>query len=310
MRRRAAALQMNNLLLLILCFLAGVLIRRFKRMPDNAPVTLNSFIIHISLPALTLYYIHQLKFSADMLLTGLMAWLVFGLSAGFFWLIGRWLKLPRATVGALIVVGGLGNTSFFGLPMVEAFYGYGGISTAIIADQLGSFFALSVLGITVAGIYSSGRPTASEIFKRIALFPPFIALVVALLLIPIEYADWFGVLLKRLGDTLAPLALLSVGLQLRLGHVAEHKRNLALGLAFKLLLAPLAIFVLYVPLLGSHGQAIQVTIFEAAMPPMITAAIVAVEHDLDPDLSNLMVAVGLILSFFTLTGWWFAMRTI
>ena len=299
---------MNNLLLLILCFIAGVLLRRFRRMPDNAPATLNGFIIHVSLPALTLLYIHELQLSGDVLLVALMAWLVFGLSAGVFWFIGRWLQLPRATVGALIVVGGLGNTSFFGLPMVEAFYGKEGLATAIIADQLGSFFVLSVLGITVAGIYSSGRPTAAEIVKRIALFPPFIALLIALLLIPVEYAEWFAVLLKRLGDTLAPLALLSVGMQLRLGHFAEHKRNLALGLGFKLVLAPLAIYLLYVQLFGAHGQTIQVTLFEAAMPPMITAAIVATEHDLDPQLANLMVAAGLVVSFVTLTGWWWAMR--
>ncbi len=295
---------MNNLILLILCFIAGMLLRRFKRMPDNAPATLNSFIIHVSLPALTLLYIHQLKLSGDVLLTGMMAWLVFGLSAGFFWLIGRGLKLSRATTGALMLVGGLGNTSFFGLPMVEAFYGKEGLTTAIIADQLGSFFALSVLGITVAGIYSSGRPTATEILKRIALFPPFISLLIALLLIPVEYADWFSQLLKRLGDTLAPMALLSVGMQLRLGHVAEHRRNLALGLSFKLILAPLMIYLLYVQLLGAHGQSIQVTLFEAAMPPMITAAIVATEHELDPPLANAMVAVGLLLSFITLSGWW------
>jgi predicted permease len=301
---------MNNLLLLILCFIAGMLLRHFKRMPDNAPATLNSFIIHVSLPALTLLYIHELHLSGDVLLVASMAWLVFGLSAGFFWLLGKWLHLPRATTGALILVGGLGNTSFFGLPMVEAFYGKAGLGTAIIADQLGSFFVLSVLGITVAGIYSSGRPTAAEIVKRIALFPPFISLVIALACIPLEYADWFSVLLKRLGDTLAPLALLSVGMQLRMGHIAEHKRNLALGLGFKLVLAPLAIYLLYVQLLGAHGQAIQVTLFEAAMPPMITAAIVASEHDLDPPLANLMVAVGLILSFFTLSGWWYLWRAI
>jgi len=295
---------MNNLLLLLLCFIAGVLLRRFRRMPDNAPATLNSFIIHVSLPALTLLYIHNLKLSGDVLLVGAMAWLVFGLSFVFFRAVGRWLQLPRATVGALILVGGLGNTSFFGLPMVEAYYGASGLTTAIVADQLGSFFALSILGITVAGIYSSGRPTAAEIAKRIALFPPFISLCVALLLIPVEYADGFTVLLKRLGDTLAPLALLSVGLQLKLGHVAEHRRNLALGLGFKLILAPLAIYLLYVQLLGAHGPAIQVTLFEAAMPPMITAAIVASEHDLDPELATLMVAVGLILSFVTLGGWW------
>ncbi|MDD2699957.1 MAG: AEC family transporter [Sideroxydans sp.] len=296
---------MNNLILLILCFVAGMLLRHLRRMPDNAPATLNSFIIHVSLPALTLLYIHEIQLSGDVVLTALMAWIVFGLSALFFWSVGRWLQLPRKTTGTLIVVGGLGNTSFFGLPMVDAFYGKEGLATAIVADQLGSFFALSVLGITVAGIYSSGRPTAVQIVKRIAMFPPFISLVLAFLLIPVEYADWFTVLLKRLGDTLAPLALLSVGLQLRLGHVAEHKRNLALGLGFKLVLAPLAIYLLYVQLLGAHGQAIQVTLFEAAMPSMITAAIVASEHDLDPPLANLMVAVGLILSFFTLSAWWY-----
>ena len=299
---------MSNLLLLILCFIAGVLLRRLKRMPDNAPATLNSFIIHVSLPALTLLYVHELKISGDVVLVAAMAWLVFGLAAGFFWLLGRWLRLPRATTGALMLTGGLGNTSFFGLPMVEAFYGKEGLSTAIVADQLGSFFVLSVLGITVAGIYSSGRPSVAEIVKRIALFPPFISLVIALLLIPIEYAEWFSVLLKRLGDTLAPLALLSVGMQLRLGHVAEHRRNLALGLGFKLILAPLAIWLLYGQLLGAQGLAIQVTLFEAAMPPMITAAIVASEHDLDPPLANLMVAAGLLLSFFTLSAWWYALQ--
>lgn len=301
---------MNNLLLLIICFIAGMLLRHFRRMPDNAHVTLNSFIIHISLPALTLLYIHELHLSADVFLIAAMAWLVFGLSAGFFWLMGRWLQLSRATTGALILLGGLGNTSFVGVPMVEAFYGHSGIPTAIVVDQLGSFFVLSVLGITVAGIYSSGRPTAAEIVKRIVLFPPFIALGIALLLIPVDYAPWVAVILKRLSDTLAPLALLSVGMQLRLGHVAEHKRNLALGLVFKLFLAPLAIYLLYVQLLGAHGHAIQVTLFEAAMPPMIAAAIVANQHDLDPPLVNVMVAVGIILSFLTLGGWWYVLAAV
>jgi predicted permease len=299
---------MNNLILLVLCFIAGMLLRWGRRMPDNAPATLNSFIIHVSLPALTLLYIHQLKLSADVALIGLMAWLLFALSAGFFWMVGRWLSLPRATTGALILVGGLGNTSFFGLPMVEAFYGKAGLTTAIIADQLGSFFVLSILGITVAGLYSSGRPTATQILKRIALFPPFISLLIALMLIPIEYAEWFAVLLKRLGDTLAPMALLSVGLQLRPGQVLSNARNLALGLGFKLVLAPLVIYLIYVELLGAHGSTMQVVLFEAAMPPMITAAIVATEHDLDPQFATLMVAVGLVLSFITLSAWWWVLQ--
>jgi predicted permease len=83
---------------------------------------------------------------------------------------------------------------------------------------------------------------------------------------------------------------------------------LAIGLGFKLVLVPLVLFLLYVPLLGAQGQAIQITLFQAGMPPMITAAILATEHDLDPPLATLMVTVGLMLSFVTLTGWWWLMQ--
>jgi predicted permease len=68
--------------------------------------------------------------------------------------------------------------------------------------------------------------------------------------------------------------------------------------------------MVYVELMGASGTVIQVTLFEAAMPPMITAGIIASEHDLDPQLANLMVAVGLLLSFLTLTGWWWMMRAV
>ena len=51
----------------------------------------------------------------------------------------------------------------------EAYYGKGGLATGIIVDQLGSFLVLSTLGITVAGLYSSGRPTGKEILRRIVL---------------------------------------------------------------------------------------------------------------------------------------------
>jgi hypothetical protein len=299
---------MNNIILLVLCFVAGILLRRGRLMPDNAPATLNSFIIHISVPALTLLYIHDLKLSGDIVLIAAMAWLCFGLAVIFFRVTGHYLKLARSTVGALILTGGMGNTAFFGLPMIEAYYGHSGMVTGILIDQTGSYLVLSTAAIIVAGIYSSGRPTPTSIALSIVRFPPFIALVVALLLLPMAYPEWLVVVLKRLGDTLAPMALLSVGLQLRLGHLAGNGRKLALGLGYKLLLAPLVLFLLYVPVLGAHGQAIQVTLFEAAMPPMIAASIIAQEHELDPELAVLIVAVGLLLSFVTLGGWWWVLR--
>ncbi len=65
-------------------------------MPENALATINVIIIYISVPALTLLYLHDFWFGADILLFGLMPWLMFALSAGFFRLIGRWLEFPHA----------------------------------------------------------------------------------------------------------------------------------------------------------------------------------------------------------------------
>ena len=52
---------MSHFILLGVCFLLGILLRRFGRLPDNAPTVFNGFVVHLSLPALTLVYVHELS---------------------------------------------------------------------------------------------------------------------------------------------------------------------------------------------------------------------------------------------------------
>jgi malate permease and related proteins len=52
------------------------------------------------------------------------------------------------------------------------------------------------------------------------------------------------------------------------------------------------------------GQILSVTVFEAAMGPMIGASIVAMDHELDPPLVTMMVGIGIPLSFLTVPAWW------
>jgi len=295
----------QNLILLFVCFLAGVLLRSLKRLPPETPAVLNGFIIHVSLPALALLYLHDLELSAGVFVLAAMPWIQFCLALLFFPLLGRLLKLPRMTVGALVLTGGLGNTSFVGLPMIEAYFGREALVHGIVVDQLGSFMVLSTLGIVTAGIYSNGKPPAGLILQKILTFPPFLSMVAAVLLIPFDYPQWLSLLLGRLGDTLAPLALLSVGYQLHPGHLSGNVRNLALGLSFKLLIAPSLLCLLYLGIFGLHGLPVRVTLFEAAMPPMITAGIIAAEQGINPSLASMMVALGIMVSFFTLAFWSF-----
>ena len=301
---------MANFILLLVSFTAGILLRRSGRFPAATPAALNGFIIHISLPAVALLHVHRLKWDPAYLYAGLMAWVLFGLGVLFFRSVGRIFSLPGATTGALILVGGLGNTSFVGLPMIETWYGRDLLSVGVIADQLGSFMVLSTVGIATAAAYSSGNLSWRQMARKILLFPPFQGLLIALLLRPVPFHPVVETVLQRLADTITPLALVSVGLQLRLVKLRGALKPLSLGLFYKLFLGPALVTLLFAGLLGGEGEVMQVTVFEAAMAPMITAGIIAVDHDLDPPLVTLMLGIGIPLSFLTLPAWWWFLRGI
>ena len=303
---------MSNFLLLGTCFVLGMLLRRSGRLPDNAPAALNGFLLNVSLPAVTLVYVHELSLSGLLIYPILMPWIMFGIGCAFFYGIGKWLGLPPETTGALMLTGSLANTSFVGLPMIETFFGPHGLAIGILIDQAGTYLVLSTFGIAIAAMYGARGTglSAKSVLRKIAGFMPFISLIVALALIPVTYPEWLTDVLKRLGATLVPLALVSVGYQIRWSAVRGKARLLGTGLAFKLIAAPALIAGLYGALVGFESEEIRITIFEAAMAPQIGAAIVAMEHDLDPPLVTLMVGIGIPLSFLTVPIWAWVLRAV
>jgi predicted permease len=286
---------MDNILLLLLCLFAGIALRWSGRVPEGGHVAINAFVIHLSLPALILLQIHRAHFGLGLLGPVAMPWVMFLLGAAVFWAAARAWRLSRGTAGALVLTGALANTSFVGLPMIETFYGRDQMATGIVIDQLGTYLVLSTLGVTVACLASGGAASPR-------------ALLLAVLLLPADYPPLVVHVLTRLGDTLAPLALVSVGLQLRPRALSGRRRILALGLGFKLVLAPLLLALLYLGVLRGSGETTHVTLFEAAMGPQIGGAVVATQYGLDPPLVSLMVGVGILLSFLTAPAWWLLLR--
>jgi predicted permease len=282
----------------------GIALRASGRLPDNAPATINGFIINVALPALVLAHVHGTEPRMELIGAVLMPWLLFIFGAALFWVMAQTLHFSRGTTGALMMVGGLGNTSFVGLPMIETFYGSAYLAIGILIDQLGTYLVLSTLGIAVACLYSESRASPREIAWRIATFPPLLAMLVALALTPITFPEWISAALHRLGGTLAPLALISVGMQLRGSALADNRAALATGLGFKLFLGPLLLLMLYAGLMREEPAIMRITLFESAMAPQIGASIVAIQHNLNPTLVTLMVGVGTLLSFVTLPLWW------
>jgi predicted permease len=297
----------SNFLMLVICLAAGVLLRRAGRVGDGAHQALNASIVHLALPAVTLRTLHAFEFDSDHLLPVLMPWLLFVVGALLFWALGRLLGLSRGQVGALTLVGGFGNTSFVGLPMIETLHGRDGLGLGLLIDQLGSYLALSTLGVAAAAWYAAGpRVDGREMLRRVVTFPPVIALVVALLLRPVPFPQPLDMALARVGDTLAPLALLSVGMQLRLDAIREHAHALALGLGYKLVLAPALVVCLLWMFDATADMTSRVSVIEAAMPPMIGAGIVAAQANLAPRLVSMMVGLGIPLGLVTASAWHWA----
>src|SRR5215468_4239191 len=70
---------MENIALLILCFGLGIILKRSGRLPDNAHTALNGFIIHISLPAVILLYVHRLRIDTSLVYPIVAPWMLFGI---------------------------------------------------------------------------------------------------------------------------------------------------------------------------------------------------------------------------------------
>lgn len=302
---------MDNLILIFICLLVGIAFQYVKALPTNMHVSLNQFLIYVSLPALALYFIPKIEISTALLYPLGIAWIGFGLAFLFFYSIGKYYGWSKKLIGCLVLTAGLGNTSFVGFPVVEALFGSKGIETAIIVDQPGSFVVMATLGILVATLFSREKLNSVTILTKILLFPPFIAFVFAVLLniFKTDFPQTLQSVFHRIGDTVTPIALIAVGLQLKIERKSKHFGFLGLGLFFKLLLTPTFFYILYKKVLGGTGLMINVSIIESAMAPMITASILATSYGLKPKLSSMMVGVGIPLSFVTLAFWYWVITT-
>lgn len=292
---------MASFIITMTYLLIGVLLKRVPRFPAETGNVLSLFVIYVSLPAVVLLKIPELEFSRTLLVPTLMPWAMLLITSLMILILARLFAWSRPITGSLLLLVPLGNTSFLGIPMVSAFFGAGAISYAVIYDQLGSFLALATYGTVVLAIYGggAGTPSWSEIGKKILTFPPFISLVLAVIMKSVGYPPVVMTILKTLGATLVPVVMIAVGFQLTIRISREAITPLGLGLALKLVAAPL-IALGICRFLGLEGEAVNVSIFEAGMPPMVSAGALAILAGLSPALTAALVGLGIIISFVTL----------
>jgi len=289
---------MTKIGLLVICLLSGFVLRRTPFFDENSPKVLNSLIIYFFIPVITLYQIPKVNFEWNLVWLSLTPFIVYFCSFVFVKIWGKINPIDRQTEGALIMTSGIGSTSFVGFPVFEILYGSEGLSYGIILSLAGTIFVFNTVGLSTGLYYAQQSPDYRALLKKVLTFPPLVVFFIAILLnvfnvrIP-PVAD------EVLGSLAAPfsvMALLTIGMQIDFSIDREFLRNLLAGQIFKLVIAPLIIYVFMWHILNLQDVVAKVCILGAAIGSMNAVSIVAAQLGLNPRLSTLMPAIGIPLS--------------
>ena len=295
---------MSAYLVILLLIAVGRLFAALRVFPENAAETLNRVVITLCLPALIFIHVPALEPSLDLLPLVAVPWILLVGTIASVILLSRMLGLDREITAVLLVLIPLGNTSFLGFPLIEALLGADRVGYAVVYDQFGSFLIVCTHVLFVLAWYGDGpNPTAAGVIRRIATFPPFLALAGALVLGHDWFPGWLMDLAEIFAAMLLPLVTVAVGLQLRLRLVPAYRLPLVIGLTGKLVALPAAAVGLCW-LFGARQEIYEVAVLESAMPPMITAAAMAAGARLAPALATAMVAWGVLFSAATVPLWY------
>lgn len=202
-----------------------------------------------------------------------------------------------STTAATVLTSVHGNVGNFGLAISAFAFGEAVLPVAgIVMVTVNTLGIVTGVGLATLRSGSIGRAVGRAMASPLALAViPALVVNVSDVSLPI----WLDRPLSLLASALIPVMLLTLGIQLAGMRRMLPSPLLAVPIGLKLVASPLAA-VAAVALLGLGGIPADVVILQTAMPAAVFTALIALEHDLEPDFVTSSVLVGTLLSTITL----------
>ena len=196
-----------------------------------------------------------------------------------------------------------GATRFHGfvaLAVIGPLYGDPGVTLAALALAI-MVPLLNVISVVVLSVYgrSETQLDAGEVITKILKNPLILACVAGL------GFNWLGVpnilfdAIDIIGAGGLGLALLAVGAGMKLGHAAQSKLLVTIGVLTRLIGMPVIIIAMSW-LVGLDGVARTVAIIAGAVPTAASAYVMARKMGGDAELMSSILTFQVIIAFFTL----------
>lgn len=215
------------------------------------------------------------------------------------------LRLPRERWGVFVLMAGLSNTIFIGIPVSTQLFGEACMPYLMIYFLANTTFlqSLGFVLIERAGSKGGGRITVAGALKSMFTKPPVLAVIFSLILLVLDLR-LPGPVMKFAGyisNSVSPMALIYCGFiifELGVKNIRLMK-GLPLMLVVRLGVAPLVCLV-FCQLFGVAGLAREVFIVESALPVVSQVTVMAGAYGADERYAATGACLSTLGSFITI----------
>lgn len=294
---------------IVLLVAAGGLWVRFRpEFPaETLRIQLNRLVVDVFAPPLLFALSAQAVISPQLLTVPVITAAGIAVSGGLLYLLLYRSRLgapySRQTRAAILLAGTFGNVLFMGYPTLTFLYGDHGGSYAAFADVLASTPLVWTLGVWIATRLGHEDGHGHSLLRIALTLPPVWAFLLGFLVnfAGLDVAPLIKAA-KFIGQATIPIMLFALGLSIPWGNLRPCP-PVAVAVASKLVIAPLAVWLLTRLVFQPLGDAQVAALLEVAMPTMLMAASFADRFHLDARAAALTAAWSSLLFLVTLPLW-------
>ncbi len=295
---------MEVILEIIILILSGYFLKVLNILKEEDSKVLSRVVIYLTMPStiflVILKNLNPCQISSFLKLMVIII-LTFSLCGLLAYILGRFIKLDKKSLGGLILVCMLANTGFLGYPIILGMFGEHGLVRAIFCDMV-SVFITMVLGSYVGIKFGSGE--GKNVFVEMIKFPPLVTGVLSILLVIIGFKLSYlpNFILKSinyLSSATVPCIMISLGLSLSPRAIQYSLSISGLACLFRFLLSPTFAYLFSI-IFGVYGLDRDVLIIESSMPSAMMSFVLGTIYNLNTKIISSAIFITTVMSFFVL----------
>ena len=292
----------DSILPIVIYLLLGYI---FKIMIKDNSKPLIEFVIYFSLPAIVFSKVYPLEINFGTLELILMFNTIIFANLFLSYLIAKFFKFDKKTFATFVIISTFGNTSFIGFSYINAFYGQDYVIYALIYDIFASFLILVTIGTIIINWGAGNTVNFKSIIRNVVFFPPIMMFLFTIFLKLFEIPEFLLNTSATIGQTLVPIAMIAIGMKLELKNIFYKFNVVSLAILIKMIVVPIIVLICFDYFYTLDDIWSKVTILEVAMPTMTMAVVLAIKGGLDERLAINTLVLGVILSIFTVSGFYY-----